>query len=171
MAQKSLVNKNNGLWPSLLDCLFTGTRMNKVTKEFNKVGQGWAWSITNSCFSGLKIIMILSPNLTKDFIGPILFHQIMSANNVEILNYWSMDDELNHSITPKHHLSRFWCPYIATVQEMSDMTYNALDCSVADIRDQLFRTDIESDDGTGELFKERKVVEKYSLKQPENCFL
>ena len=26
---------------------------------------------------------------------------------------------------------------------MSDMTYNALDCSVADIRDQLFRTDIE----------------------------
>ena len=45
MAQKSLVNKNNGLWPSLLDCLFTGTRMNKVTKEFNKVGQGWAWTI------------------------------------------------------------------------------------------------------------------------------
>ena len=95
----------------------------------------------------------------------------MSANNVEILNYWSMDDDLNHSNTPKRHLSRFWCPYIATVQEMSDMTYNALDCSVADIRDQLFRTDIESDDGTGELFKDRKVVEKYSLKQPGNCFL
>ena len=42
IAKKSLVNKNNGPWPSLLDCLFTGTLMNKKTKQTNPVGQGWA---------------------------------------------------------------------------------------------------------------------------------
>ena len=30
-----------------------------------------------------------SPKLDKDFIGPIFFYQIMSANNAEILNQWA----------------------------------------------------------------------------------
>ena len=66
---------------------------------------------------------------------------------------------------PKDDLSVFWCPYISTVQEMSQRTYTALGCSVADIRDELFE-DVITDD----LFKKRKVANNYTLKQPGNCF-
>jgi len=111
--------------------------MNKVTKEMNQVGQ--------------------------DFIGPILFHQIMLANNDDILNSdWNMNDpRLN---LEKDHLSEFWCPYTSTVHQMSNMFNIALDCSVAPIRDEIFEN-FET-----HVFVARKVAKNYNIKEPGKCF-
>jgi len=85
--------------------------MNKTTKQTNKVGQ--------------------------DFIGPMLFHRIMSANTKEIRLTWDADHPRLYKLK-KDDLNKFWCPYTSTVHQMSNTFNIALGCSASEIKNDLF---------------------------------